>query len=504
LMVQGQFEDESANSLARVTVPVTMVVNLMPLVCQRLLEGGLGAVIHVLRLELIFVGYALLCHFDFMVGTFTFKACVGMVILCLPHASLFFSFGNRNMVYSHLTSHETGAAEYVNTGRPLPFESTAIHQLYCRFAISHYEPAMYLSSIAALTQLLSREEVTALRLGIFVVQLLLWILAPVIFTPNLRSYNPSSLFRFLVPNRADIMLVAAGDDRILDAKGKPVKPQAKPEVDKPQVDLSFMDWAVVECNTAFEDTGFGLKLLKLVLSGCFALVLWLTVPALIKAHLVYFTLAWAMYVLCTTVVFGNVLGSRSMLQIWQIIGVPSCWYFILRSCEVEFMTFWDEVTRTLWTGFLQVSIVGVLHHVALVVLHLNFAGDGHASRTMRRLRWLQYLDWIFLAEPVRWATAALVLLIQLAVITLCRLLDQDGWHAWYLFNFRREHTTEPTLLPADKRGGRESWKFITKKRTTPPPDEAQKQTSPPRSPRHVRSTNTRPHVSPPRRRPLYS
>merc|ERR1712216_935746 len=126
---------------------------------------------------------------------------------------------------------------------------------------------------------------------------------------------------------------------------------------------------------------------KLVLSGCFALVLWLTVPALVKAHLVYFTLAWTMYVICTTGFFGNVLGSRSMLQMWQIIGVPSCWYFTLWSCELQFMTLWDEVTRTLWTGFLQVSIVGVLHHVALVVLHLNFAGD--ASRMMRRLRWLQ-------------------------------------------------------------------------------------------------------------------
>ena len=61
----------------------------------------------------------------------------------------------RFQVFSHLTSHETGKAGYVNTGRPLPYERTALHQLYCRFAVSHYEPAMYLSTLALLTQLLS-------------------------------------------------------------------------------------------------------------------------------------------------------------------------------------------------------------------------------------------------------------------------------------------------------------------------------------------------------------
>ena len=95
--LQGQFEDDS-NSLATITVPVTAVINLMPLACQRLLDGGPGAVVHLLRFELLFIGYGLLCRYDLMFGSFYFKSALGLMLLCLPHASLFFSFGNRNMV----------------------------------------------------------------------------------------------------------------------------------------------------------------------------------------------------------------------------------------------------------------------------------------------------------------------------------------------------------------------------------------------------------------------
>ena len=46
-----------------------------------------------------------------------------------------------------------------------------------------------------------RENITALRLGVFVIQMLLWVLAPIAFCPNLRSWDQSTLVLFLLPVR---------------------------------------------------------------------------------------------------------------------------------------------------------------------------------------------------------------------------------------------------------------------------------------------------------------
>ena len=78
------------------------------------------------------------------------------------------------MVYSHLNSHETGRADYVNTGRPPPYQRVAIHQLFCRFAQTHYEPALMLFTLSALIILLTRDYITTARLAVFLVPMLLW------------------------------------------------------------------------------------------------------------------------------------------------------------------------------------------------------------------------------------------------------------------------------------------------------------------------------------------
>ena len=53
---QGDFEEKS-NTLSQVNIPVTSVVNLLPLIGQRFIDGGLTRVLHTMRFELILITY---------------------------------------------------------------------------------------------------------------------------------------------------------------------------------------------------------------------------------------------------------------------------------------------------------------------------------------------------------------------------------------------------------------------------------------------------------------
>ena len=73
-------------------------------------------------------------------------------------------------------------------------QRTALHHLYYRFASSHYEPAVAATALFALILLLTRSPEVFYRLSVYWVPMLLWIAAPVVFSPNVAFGKPLQLF----------------------------------------------------------------------------------------------------------------------------------------------------------------------------------------------------------------------------------------------------------------------------------------------------------------------
>ena len=176
------------------------------------------------------------------------------------------------------------------------------------------QPLLQLGTLVALMCLLTREGETAIRLGVLVCPMLLWVLAPVLFAPHAASASLEMLQHFLIPVSESNMLVARGDTRILDGKGEFRQP--KPD----EVDLSLMDWsAIAEHREFVEPNSWYLKLLRLVASTLATGGLWLVTPAIVKATVIYFGLAWCCFVVPTAAVFVFPVA-RPFLQLWLLIG----------------------------------------------------------------------------------------------------------------------------------------------------------------------------------------
>ena len=277
-----------------------------------------------------------------------------MLFTCLSHSGLFYAFGNRNMVFSFLSSHETGKAKYVNTGRPTPYEQKRLHHLYYLFAQSHYNPAISLLSLAMLVLLLTRDVTTFVRLSVFLVPMLLWILVPVVFTPNPKTAE-NYVMRFLLGEQMDEDQLASSetrgeflfensDDATLCTPGKK--------------DVSFTDFTALAEYEAFATSSFCLKLLKLVLHASSAAIFWLATPAIVKAQLIYSTLAWMLYAWITVFLFVAIYYENfsSIITTWRMVSLPLMYLVVLSSVGffANLMPKWDEVTRQLWALLLQV------------------------------------------------------------------------------------------------------------------------------------------------------
>ena len=144
-LVASDFFSAPDNILRLPALPVSTVVNVLPLVVQKFTDSGgsVWEVFRVLKFELLFALYAVSCQlglFPNMSAATTLS--IGFVLYCLPPATAFFGFGNRSLVASFLSSLESGKAGYIGTGRPPPFKRVPLHQLYMRFAKSHYEPLL--------------------------------------------------------------------------------------------------------------------------------------------------------------------------------------------------------------------------------------------------------------------------------------------------------------------------------------------------------------------------
>ena len=477
---------KETNTIGQVQLPVSAVVNALPLLIQKFLDGGMPKVIETSLWELAIVFFAVLCYLDWLPGlSFFWKLAIGTFITCLSHQGLFFAFGNRNMVYSFLCSHETGKAAYIDTGRPTPYERRTLHELYYSFAQSHYEPAVALLTLATLILLLMRDVATFVRLSVFLVPIILWTLAPVVFTPNAKSIRDSYLINFLLtPNTGSDMLVCQRNRAVLKNDTADFYKPTDLDKDK-KIDFSFTDTAALNEYKAFTSSGPGLKLLKLVVHTFGALLLWLATPGIIKAELAYFSIAWVFFVILTLAQFA--LMPR-FLNFWQLCGLPICYgLIVLKTVGYEQLEGLDELTRMLWCAILQLALMQVAYDGVLLLAHLlatpqrdlkeaqykaarkavaiakkdkeaaddvlttKEAAQARALEALRSYKiWelfsLQLLHWVFLMQPMQWYAAALVLSFQRIVLIGCGILDKlGGLHAMYLFNQRPEHSTAKTF-----------------------------------------------------------
>jgi len=491
------------------------------LIIQKFLDGGIHAVVEAAFFELSLTMYALVCFFDLppVSGTsFYVKLTIMIMLTCLSHSSLFFSFGNRNMVYSFLSSHETGKAMYVNTGRPTPYERKALHQLYYAFAQSHYQPAVALLSVSALIMLLSRDTTTFVRLIVFVVPVVLWVVAPVVFMPNASTVTDSFVFRFLV------ITDRAGEDIVLNSKDgckRIFKDEAtfyKSDGSK-EVDLSFADfWALKEYES-FVESGPALKLLKATMRTYGVLLLWLVTPGMVKAQLVYFMIAWVVYAWATLAMFCL---PAMFLNLFQFTGLPICYGLVLYTSNFSFLAPFDELTRMLWCVLLQLMIMQVAYDLALLLAHCIAAprravleGDFEMQKAKKttlekealkslqdfkllELFIVQLLHWLFMLQPVQWLSAFLVLTCQQILLRALGVLDEiGGMHAWYLFNQRGEHKTAET---SEGKCSYTSWKPPPLQIEKKEPDTSTTSTTTATSPASP-APRRRLTVSPPRFRP---
>ena len=170
-----EFNKIGENGLVDVPIPWVAIINLAPLLAQKLIENPnpFELFTGTFVFETVLSCYLGLCFFDvwsFLPGwlpsSFLLKYLGAFLLALVVPSVLFFSHGNRYMVQSFVTSHETGKAGYVNTGRPPPYERTKIHHLYCRFAVSHFEPAVTIVAGVALILLLTRSFKVLVRLGV--------------------------------------------------------------------------------------------------------------------------------------------------------------------------------------------------------------------------------------------------------------------------------------------------------------------------------------------------
>ena len=446
------------NILQQPALPISTVVNVLPLVVQKLADGGPWEVYRLLKFELLFASYAASWHFgilpDLSVAT---KLAIGFILYVLPPATAFFGFGNRSLVASFVSSLETGRAGYVATGRPPPFKRVPLHQLYMRFAKSHYEPFVDLATLACLILLITREAGTAIRLGVLIGPMLLWVVAPVLFMPHPGSASLEMLQHFLVPVREAMMLVARRDDRLLTDKGDFIK--EAPD----KLDLSLMDWSAIHEHADFASTGRIIKLVRLTRAVLAAGGLWLVTPAIIKATVIYFQLAWCWFAFLTALFFCFD-ALRPFLQLWLLIGLPIVYTVFLRSVNFNMLDEpLDEATRLLWAAILHVMIGRIFYAAALFLANCTniicdeWRKQDHVGRVLGELdekaqklaeaslvQILHVLSLQYLAVSV---TAILVLACQSVCVCIFWALDElGGLHSWYLFNQRAMHARAPPLL----------------------------------------------------------
>ena len=452
-LIASDFFSAPDNILRMPALPVSTIVNILPLVVQKFTDSGgsIWEVFRVLKFELLFASYAVSCQIGLFPNmSVVTKLSIGFVLYCLPPATAFFGFGNRSLVSSFLSSLETGRAGYIATGRPPPFKRVPLHQLYMRFAKSHYEPLMQLGTLVVLMCLLTREGETAIRLGVLVCPMLLWVLAPVLFAPHARSASLEMLQHFLIPVSKSNMLVALRDVRILDGKGE----FKKPEPDK--VDLSLMDWSAIHEHTEFvEPNSWYLKLLRFVTSSLAAGGLWLITPAIVKATVIYFCLAWCCFVVLTAPFFC--FGSaRPFLQLWLLIGLPSVYAFLL-STVYNTLPPLDEATRLLWAAVIHVMLGRILYDASLLLADpicawwrkraAHEGGEATRRQKLDEAAYVQVLHVLSLQYLVTSATAILTLSAQSICVCIFALLDQlGGYHSWYMFNQRVEHARAKPIL----------------------------------------------------------
>ena len=467
-LVASDLFSASDNSLRMPALPISTIINLLPLVVQKFTDGGFWEVLRVLKFELLFAAYA----FSWNCGLLpelaaTTKLAIGFMLYMLPPATAFFGFANRSLVASFVTSLETGRAAYIGTGRPPPFKRVPLHQLYTRFAKSHYEPFVGFVALMLLMLLLTRETGTLIRLGVLIGPMILWVLAPVLFMPHASFASLENLQHFLIPVSESDMLVVRRDPRLLDNKGKFITPEPG------KADLSLMDWSALHEFEAFVESSWYLKLFRLTMDIVGMGALWLITPAIIKSTVIYFCLSWCWFAL-PTIPFFRFGALRPFLQLWLLVGLPTI-YYVTMSTMYNMLPALDEVTRLLWASVLHLMLGRILYSAALLLAdpvykwqRISTTEDENQTRhNNNKLAWAAHVQIMhiltlqFLATSM---TAIIVLAFQSVCVCIFAALDTlGGLHSWYLFNQRTEHVrSDPLLAKGSKyrNDGREMWYHI--------------------------------------------
>lgn len=111
------------------------------------------------------------------------------VLKSLPITSLFYLFQNKCMAHAIVDSVRTGDAQYFDSGRPNAFDHYTIRTMYDFYAESHYYPALRIFALIYFYHLFVGLSGGALPMFLVLGSLTSWIIAPVVFCPQISNLN---------------------------------------------------------------------------------------------------------------------------------------------------------------------------------------------------------------------------------------------------------------------------------------------------------------------------
>mmetsp|Transcript_4042 Transcript_4042/g.7805 ORF Transcript_4042/g.7805 Transcript_4042/m.7805 type:complete len:480 (+) Transcript_4042:3-1442(+) len=228
--------------------------------------------------------------------------------------TIFFMFQNKTIASAVRSGSVTGRARYLFTGRPLANLHQTWRDNYLTYCHSHYYPAFSLLSLIVLYHMLTGINAEGtLPMVLVVISAVVWIVAPVIFTP----FPSMGLLKQDLAGFWDFVASPVSDAQIREDT----------EVDfKPEEVRSLKEWTFYREVEASRTQTWQLKLSFSLSSTLLALIMVLVVPANILDLLYVFLLAFAVRWLIVIAILSrtnNNLLTFFKFVVWVIVPVIS-------------------------------------------------------------------------------------------------------------------------------------------------------------------------------------
>lgn len=263
------------------------------------------------------------------------------VLKSLPITSLFYMFQNKCMAHAIIDSVRTGDAQYFDSGRPNAFDHYSLRTMYDFYAESHYYPALRIFGLIYFYYLFVGLSGGALPMFLVLASLTSWIVAPVVFCPQISNLN------IVTQDTVEVMnFVFAVRDK-LDAKS------GKESLDK--------FWRLKE--VAFHNQEMlGTRVIWWVGLLLPCLLLWTLAFSILIDYAMLFTWVWAMHVIVTAIFnFSNYTNV-----------VRGVWYFIplVGTLLISLWTPGPQMfsTEVMLGAVLFMSLIRVIHWLLLILL----------------------------------------------------------------------------------------------------------------------------------------